>query len=417
MGLMLSPASLVLLGNSMGRFGLSYYIVILSVMILQLFTANSYRELMNRFPGSGGESKGIQETLGTIPATVFPLCSRVVFTICAGALLLARAGYTFNEVFVYWFPNLGFSFCLLGFILILTLGGRKIAEPAQVVFAGVTVFGLLFLSFAGLLEWRNRPIQPGLADFTGSIPFEDILMSLLLFTGFDLAGFTAGGSKSPWSRGMAAGILVAAFVFLLWGVVSLKHVSPERLSGTTVPYMAAAREVLGQPGRIVMGIVLLAGTISALVSMLMAVSRMTSGMAALRLLPSFFGKIPDSSPVPLILLAVGIAAIMGTGMAGEPVLEVYARGGFLFWLLTYASVHLSVFIMKAPLLKRPYSPRIPGSRVIPAMGCLFMLISFLGLISSESQSWLLLKFMIILLISVSFLIFSWRIYISAKERG
>jgi amino acid transporter len=416
-GLMLSPASLVLLGNSMGKFGLSYCIVILSVMILQLFTANSYRELLGRFPGPGGESKGIQETLGTSPATVLPLCSRVVFTICAGTLLLARAGYTFNEVFVYWFPNLGFSFCLLGFILILTLGGRKIAEPAQVVFAGVTVFGLLFLSFAGLLEWREHPVRTDLPDFSVAIPFENILMSLLLFTGFDLAGFTAIGSKNAGSRVVAAGILVAAFVFLLWGVVSLKYVSPERLSETTVPYMAAAREVLGQPGRIVMGIVVLAGTSSALVSMLMAVCRMASGMAAARFLPSFLAKIPGSSPVPLILLAAGIAAMLGTGMAGEPALEVYAMGGFLFWLLTYAAVHLAVLRMRRPLLRRPYSPRIPGSGVIPVMGCLFMLMSFLGLIGLESQSGLLIKFMFLLLIGVSFLILPWRIYISAKERG
>jgi hypothetical protein len=51
------------------------------------------------------------------------------------------------------------------------------------------------------------------------------------------------------------------------------------------------------------------------------------------------------------------------------------------------------------------------------MGCLFMLMSFLGLIGLESQSGLLIKFMFLLLIGVSFLILPWRIYISAKERG
>jgi len=416
-GLMLSPASLVLLGNSMGKFGLSYCFVILSIMILQLFTANSYGELLNRFPGSGGEAKGIRETLGTFPATVLPLCSRGAFTVCSGALLLARAGYTFNEVFVYWFPNLLFSFCLLGLILILTLPGRKIAAPAQVVFAGVTVLGLLFLSVAGLLQWGNRPVQTEAPDFSGSIPFGNILLTFLLFTGFDLAGFTTRGGKYPWSRVMAAGILLTGFTFLLWGFGSLMYVSPEGLSETTVPYMVTAREVLGQPGRIVMGTVLLAGTCGALTSMLLAVSEMTSGMAALRLLPSFFGKIADSSPVPLILLTLGIAALMGTGMAGEPALEVYARGGFLFWLLTYAAVHLSVLMMKSPISKKTPSPRNPGSRVIPATGFLFISISFLGLLGSENQAGLLLKFMFLLLIIVSFLVLSWRTTISAKERG
>jgi amino acid transporter len=416
-GLMLSPASLVLLGNSMGKFGLSSCIVILFAMILQLFTAESYRELLNRFPGPGGESRGLRETLGTIPATVLPLCSRVVFTICAGALLLARAGYTFNEVFVYWFPNLGFSFCLLGLILVLTLSGRRIAEPATVFFAGVTAFGLLFLSCAGLLRWGNHLAQTEVLDFSLPVSIENIFLALLLFTGFDLAGFAAREGTYPRSKVMTLGILTAAFLFLLWGIASLRYVPPERLSETTVPYMVVAREVLGQPGRIVMGIVLLSGTSAALISMLMAVARMASGMAAVRLLPSFIGKIPDSSPVSLILLAAGIAAMLGTGMGGEPDLEVYARGGFLFWLLTYAAVHLSVFMMWGPTSPRRDSPRPPGSRLLPATGCLFMLMSFLGLIGAESQSGLLLKFMILLLICLSISIVLWKIYVSRKERG
>ncbi|NIN66172.1 MAG: hypothetical protein GTO63_16055, partial [Anaerolineae bacterium] len=74
------------------------------------------------------------------PAIAIPLCARVAFTICAATGILVVAGYVFNEVFVYWFPNLGFSFLLLGFLLVLNLLGRTISLVAQVIFIAVAVF-------------------------------------------------------------------------------------------------------------------------------------------------------------------------------------------------------------------------------------------------------------------------------------
>jgi len=409
MGLMLSPASLVLLGNSMGRVGLSYLIIILFAMGLQLFTAFSFGELINRYPSPGGEAKGIQETLGTIPATVLPLCSRVVFTICIGTILLSKAGYAFNEVFAPWFPNLGFSFCLLGFLLVLNLLGPRIAETAQVFFAGLTALGLVSLSFAGLLESGTRPLRIEGSGLSGLPIIPDIFLSLLLFTGFDLAGLRKSGEEkgsSHFTMAMVLGIILSGSVLLLWGFTSYQNVPPDRLSETTVPYMVAAREILGQQGRIVMGMLIMTATCGAVNSLLMAGCGMIAGMAALRLLPSYSRIFPPRFPMPLILLATGIGVMMATGMAGEPALEVYGRGGFLFWLLTYAVDHLVVLMMRS---------RVPGYPVVPVISCLFLLAGFLGLIRTEDQSDLLLKFMFFIFIIVSFLSLLWSIYSSRRK--
>jgi hypothetical protein len=57
-----------------------------------------------------------------------------LFTICAATGILATAGYVCNEMFLYWFPNLGFSFCLLGLLLVINRIGHRFSETAQIGF-------------------------------------------------------------------------------------------------------------------------------------------------------------------------------------------------------------------------------------------------------------------------------------------
>ena len=410
MGLMLSPESLTLLGNNMGIAGISFLVVVLSAMVVHLFTALSYGELFTLSPGPGGETRFIREALGSIPAIVLPLCSRVVFTICAATGILATAGYVFNEVFVNWFPNLGFSFCLLGFLLVTNLLGQRVSGMAQIIFVVVAVSGLIFLSAVGLIGLGNASPAVNAASHPPFNTPRVVLLGLVLFVGFDLAGLTKG-SKGDYlvnlMGSMVAGIVVAGVVLCLWGLVSINYVALDRLADTTVPYAVAARAVLGQNGRICMGVIVLAGTCSAVNALLMAVSRMITGMVTQGLLPSFLGKAQDRAPVPLILLAVGIATMMAMGMAGEPVLEVYIRAGLLFWLLNYAAVHLSVLIMRRRIPNRSQLFKISGYPVVTIIGLLAMLIGIFGLLWSDSESVFLFKFMLVISAIASLFSVSW----------
>ena len=90
---------------------------------LHVLTAHTYGRLGLHPAVREGESQILRATFGPLVATVLPLCARVIYTVSAATGILAIAGYVFNEVFVYWFPNLGFSFCLLGMVVGLNLGG------------------------------------------------------------------------------------------------------------------------------------------------------------------------------------------------------------------------------------------------------------------------------------------------------
>ncbi len=249
---MLSPESLVLMGNSMGRTGLSFLLMLLGAAALQILTSRSYGILLERFPGAGGEARWIKEALGTLPALAFPICSRVFLAVCASTGILAAAGYVFNEVFVPSFPNLAFSFCLLILLWLINLTSRKLSEIAQFIFVAWVFCGLLLLSAVGFLHAGRAPSPEWVVPQSMNSLIRTAFLSLFLFMGFDLAGFRGNNGISQagvLSKSMIAGIVGAAFLFCLWGLVSVRYVPLERLSQTTVPHMTASRFILGETGR------------------------------------------------------------------------------------------------------------------------------------------------------------------------
>jgi amino acid transporter len=293
MGLMFSSESLTLLGNNVGVAGIYFLAFIPAAVLLHLFTALSFGELLSPFPGPEGEARFLKEALGSIPAIVLPIGSRVLFTICASTGILATAGYVFNEMFLYRFPNLGFSFCLLGLLLVINLIGHRFSETAQIGFVTVALLGLLLLSTGGLSGLGNYPPATETVNHSSFHMARVTLVAPVLFLGYDLAGMTierTGTHSFDLVKAMVGGLLLVGLIFYLWGVVSLQYVSPGKLADTTIPYTMAAKAIMGQKGRICMGIVILSGACAAVNVLLMAVSRMVAGMSAQGLLSSVLAE-------------------------------------------------------------------------------------------------------------------------------
>lgn len=418
MGLMLSPESLTLFGNNIGLAGIPFLVIILLAATIQIFTALSYGELFALFPGQGSETRFIKEALGPFPAIVFPLCSRVVCTICLSTVILVTSGFVFNEVFLYWFPNFAFAFLLLGFLLIINLLGQRVAEKLQVIFVTVAIFSLLFLSVSGLMGSGNA--APSIAqNVSHGLNIRIVFIGLVLFIGFDLVGFVnEDQTKNPVHlvKSMIVGIIIAGAVLSLWGLVSVLYVPLNKLAETTIPHTITARKILGQSGRIIIGFMVLAGTCSAVNALFIAVSRMIAHMSQQGLLPRSLGLIRKKPVIPAILIAAGIAIMMATGMAGEPELEIYLRAGLLFWLLNYTLVHLCVLILKKRLPYRSQPWQIPGSSLLPVIGLLVTFIGFIGLLATDSESIHLLTFMVAVFIMITFFSLIW-ISIHRKKYG
>jgi len=404
-GLMLSSESLTLLGNNAGVAGISFLIFIPVAVLLHLVTALSFGELMSPVPGPEGEARFIRMALGPVFAIVFPIGARVLFTVCAATGILATAGYVFNETFLYWFPNLGFSFCLLGLLVLINLLGPKFSETAQIIFVSVAIMCLLVLSIGGLWGWENVHSASENANPSFFQIARAALFAPVLFLGYDLAGMTIEGTKThsfDLVKAMVGGLVLVALIFYLWGVVSLKYVSPGRLADTSIPYTITAKAIMGEKGRIFMGIVILSGTCAAVNALFMAVSRMVAGMSTQGLLPSLFGSARNCARIPLIFLGVGTGAMMAAGMAGEPALAVYTRAGMWLWICNYAVIHLCVLIMSRRMPDKSKHIQIGGYRVFPIVAFTVLIMILFGLLWTDDESILLIKSIFLIVAGLSF---------------
>ena len=118
---------------------------------------------------------------------------------------------------------------------------------------------------------------------------------------------------------MVLGIVLAALVWCLWGVVSMHFVAPARLAESTVPHMVVARAIGGASGRVVMGVVVLAGTCATVHALLSAGAHMLAGMAEHGLLPGWLRWRQGKISVPSSAVQMWSLWTCGLGRTGRPV--------------------------------------------------------------------------------------------------
>ena len=325
---MLSPDALIMLGNSVGRGGMMFFapfaiglifsalaIYLTNHPVLATSTGNSFTHLAT-------------ET-GLLPAIILTLASRLCLVLLLPTGMLVTAGFTFNETFIYWFPNFAFSFLLLGIILTLHLAGDSIALAAQPFFIGLTICCLLLLCLVGLFNPQELPPNQITPVNEFSLPILPVFTALILFLGYD----RQESSPSFDKRSLYIWTIIAGFMLLAcWGFVSLKHVPQTTLADSTIPYIISAREVLGQPGRIIMGVAIISGTCGLVNGLFLRAGRSLQQMVDHVFHPSVGSSALRQRIFP-VLFSLFIGIFWKAGLAGSENLDIYIYGSLLFWLL------------------------------------------------------------------------------------
>lgn len=340
---MLSPDALILQGNGAGLYENTFYFVLTVGFLLAVGCISLFQhQALGTY--AGNTFSCLTETTGIFPATTLILATRASLVLFLPTGILVTAGFTFNEIFLYWFPNFGFSFILLFFVLMLHLAGRKTALAIQPLLIGTAFSGLLFLSLYGLTDHPlSNPEQPELSlSNILSIPAG----ALLLFLGFDFKSNRYPLSNNPGKqlkpqlhrqnsqRGRNYVFLAPVFgyvLFMLWTRVSLDNVEAAKLSTSTIPYLFVARETLGQTGRVIIGVTIISGTLACVNGLFLQTNNTLIELSSI--LFHRFSIIPSvRTRIYPIVFAVLIGVFMMTGMAGSEKLEIYIRGSLLLWL-------------------------------------------------------------------------------------
>ncbi len=345
---MFSPDALVLQGNGAG-LGVSLFLPALAVGGI---ISSACIFLLHHPKLSECSDK-------RFPPTTFIIASRLSLVLFLPTGMLVTAGFTFNETFVYWFPNFGFSFLLLAFVLTLHLISEKIAAAVQPLLIGTTLICLLLLSIFGILG-REVDITPAEPAFPLSVHLS--IASLVIFLGYD----SVNNGTTIHRRMIYWGAIGAGYLLLtLWAIASMSNVNPANLVESTVPYVIVANKLLGEPGRIIMGIIIISGTLGCVNALFIQANRSMIPLTERFFLRFSAGTVLKTRIYPCIF-SVLIGSFMAAGMAGSSNLEIYIRGALMLWLLS-----IGIHCLTAARILRVLGKTMAGFGYVLSMSIIF----------------------------------------------
>ena len=324
LSLMISPDTQVIIGQLIGRTG---SLGLLCIIVAMIFYLGLLPHL--RVAGYSRHTGGGLILPLTAAADTLEFMAKIITAVFVIVGLTVSAGFAFNEIFVYWFPNFGFAFLLLAVLTaVQRLPSRTIAV-LQVFFVFAALAGFAVLIGSGMVMLTGPDVLPHPGDEISPAPFlaVGLASSLLMFIGVDM-GLDAGKiSKIKENRQYLAlliAVIVMAALFLLWGRILLALPLGDRLVYSTIPHILGARALLGETGRYIVGVMIILGACAAVNGLLFAVQ--TQGK-----------KMKFRHPLAGVL-AVSIAAggLMALGLAGYSQLETMIKGAMAVWLASYS---------------------------------------------------------------------------------
>ncbi len=345
---MLSPESLILLGKTVGEHGTITLVVLGIAGVVSAICASVIYSPHLSVQGHSGTLLMGQEVHAVVGLSL-TLASRVSVTLLASCAMLVTAGFAFNEIFVYWFPNFAFATLLLVGITGVNIVSRGWAQNLQMVCVAIVILGMVSLLLFGLLAGEGGGSES--VWQSSDVPFFGAFAGVFLFVGYDLI---LSDKKGQGVVSAFIALLLALGIYFFWAITSMKYAPLAQLSGSTIPHLIVAKSIVAPMGRMVMGVVIIAGACAAANALFMTTRETLAHLAEEGLFPEWLGKY-RRGVLLLIVLAMSICLMMFTGLAGEEVLEVYLHGSLLLWLL-----HISVRCYSA---SRNLS-REKGSRVV-----------------------------------------------------
>jgi amino acid transporter len=247
-GIMLSSDMLVILGNFFGHTGFAGFFPIGLSAVIYSILLSQYRDLLDQSPESTSDVDLLEEYAGPI-LTLFQMFVKLIAVLFLATGLLVSSGFVFNEIFVYWFPNFGFAFLLLFFLIILQLLPNRMVLNFQLGFIGISVLGLLVLIIAGLFTPPDLVVVSKVdIPATMSTGIHIWFIPLLFFIGFDMGFLIWDRSNQPVKKSYSQITFALSFMvllFILWGMVTIKHVPLQKLSTSTIPHIITARYIGG----------------------------------------------------------------------------------------------------------------------------------------------------------------------------
>jgi amino acid transporter len=240
------------------------------------------------------------------------------------------------------------SVSVLVFFLYINLRGVRSSGITEDIVVYGKILILLLFALIGLLQVKTENFFP-LFDKGAPSIFLGAAIIFVAYEGFQLITNAVLETENPDRNiplGIYGSILITGTIYFLLSVVAVGTLTYEEIMSVKEYALGIVAEpVLGNFGRVLIGVGALMATSSAINSTLFGASRMMAEMAEERMMPFIFAKrnknyIPEVSLVTLTVLAV-IFAFFGT-------LDIIAE----FSSLTFLLVSIGVSIANLKLRKK-----------------------------------------------------------------
>ncbi len=317
----LTPETLVFVGRGGGLAGMAMIGSLGTGCVLALLCSSVIHD--GRLSGSaGGSDFGVMTRVwGRFASTALVLGGRIPLLLFASTGMLVTAGFAFNEIYLYWFPNFLFASLLLAAVGLVHLFREKYAFFLQAAAAILVIAALLTLVVWG--GGGNGLKASATAPAAGQgFHLSLAALGFIPFLGFD---FHRGAGRN---RVVIFSLVGVFLVLSLWVWLVVGRVAAETLATVDVAYMFAARSVAGELGRYVIGVAVIGGAVCGVNGLFIVVRRCFEdidrelhGQGKRRLYN-----------VLVVVFVLTVEAMMLGGVAGEEVLGLQIRASIVLWL-------------------------------------------------------------------------------------
>ena len=374
-----------LVGQVGAQVGGAIWTAFLLALILAVFTACSYAELVTKYPRAGGTATYAHNAF-KVPFVSFMVAFAVAASSLFSAGTLSRA---FAGDYLKQFINVPTGAVALVFIVIVGLinfWGISESVRINMVFTLIEVFGLLLIVLIGIIALSSGSGEPSRAfEFKEGTSVILAIMSGAALSFYALIGFedsvnVAEETQNPirvYPRALLGGLLIAGVLYLLVTFTASMVVDVDTLASSSGPLLeVVAASPLAIPTSLFALIALFAIANGALINTIMA-SRVFYGMADQGVMPSVLARVHRGRRTPWVSILFTIAVVMILILTGD--IAENARATVLLLLLVFIVVNISVFVLRRDRVEHEHF-RTPS--IFPILGILVSL----GLITQQQGS-------------------------------
>ncbi len=372
LGDILGAGIYALVGEVAAEVGGAVWTAFTVALLLAIFTAFAYAELVTKYPHAGGAALYVNRAFKN-PFVTFMVAFAVMASGITSASTLARA---FGGDYLQEFFDIPTTLAALVFIVIVALvnfRGIKESVSVNVVLTVVELTGLVLIVLIG--AWvlgsgdgdagRNFEFAEG--DNVFLVILAGTALAFYALIGFEDSANVAEEVRDPgrnYPFALFTGVLVAGVVYFLVTFTASLVVPTGQLADSSAPLLEVVRIGSAFPTKLFSAIALLAVANGALINMIMA-SRLLYGMANEQVMPEALGRVHQVRRTPWVAIIFTTLIAMVLIAVGK--LDTLATVTVMLLLVVFALVNIAVLVLKSEPVEHKH---FTTPRIFPVLGLL-----------------------------------------------